>query len=54
MRWSGLQSLVWAGIALPWMSTVADADGAQGAHPSEFLLLVQIALRGPLSRVVDT
>ena len=44
MRWRGLQSLLWAGIALLLISTVADADGAQAARPSEFLLLVQIAL----------
>ncbi|HWX59643.1 cation:proton antiporter [Bradyrhizobium sp.] len=44
MRWSGLQSLLWAGIALLLMITVADADGEQATRPSEFLLLVQIAL----------
>src|SRR5690348_8225466 len=44
MRWSGLQSLFWAGIALLLMVTVADAEGEKAARPSEFLLLVQIAL----------
>jgi len=44
MRWRGLQSLFWAGIAFLLMITVADAEGAQAARPSEFLLLVQIAL----------
>jgi Kef-type K+ transport system membrane component KefB/nucleotide-binding universal stress UspA family protein len=44
MRWSGLQSLLWAGIALLLMITVADADGEQARRPSEFLLLVQICL----------
>jgi Kef-type K+ transport system membrane component KefB len=44
MRWSALQSLLWAGITFLSMVTVADAEGAQAARPSEFLLLVQIAL----------
>ena len=44
MRWRGLQSLVWAGFALLLMVTVADAEGDKAARPSEFLLLVQIAL----------
>jgi len=44
MRWSGLQSLLWAGLALLSMTSVADAAGEQATRPSEFLLLVQIAL----------
>jgi Kef-type K+ transport system membrane component KefB/nucleotide-binding universal stress UspA family protein len=45
MRWSRLQSLVWAGFALLLMVTVAvAAEGEKAARPSEFLLLVQIAL----------
>src|SRR5262252_3370676 len=44
MRWSGLQSLLWAGVAPPLMTAVALAAGEQAARPSEFLLLVQIAL----------
>jgi K+:H+ antiporter len=44
MRWRGLQSLVWAGLAFLLMSTLADAEGGQAMRPSEFLLLVQIAL----------
>ncbi|MBV8922413.1 cation:proton antiporter domain-containing protein [Bradyrhizobium sp.] len=45
MRWSRLQSLLWAGIALLLMTIVADAAaGEQANRPSEFLLLVQIAL----------
>ena len=44
MRWRGLQSLLWAGLALLLMIKVAEAAGEQAARPSEFLLLVQIAL----------
>src|ERR1700751_2200974 len=44
MRWRGLQSLVWAGVALLLMVTVAKAADGQASRPSEFLLLVQIAL----------
>jgi Kef-type K+ transport system membrane component KefB/nucleotide-binding universal stress UspA family protein len=44
MRWTGLPSLLWAGIALPSIFTAANAAGEQTAHPSEFLLLVQITL----------
>jgi len=45
MRWSRLQSLIWAGFALLSMVTVAlAAEGEKAARPSEFLLLVQIAL----------
>jgi Kef-type K+ transport system membrane component KefB/nucleotide-binding universal stress UspA family protein len=44
MRWSHLQSLSWAGIALLLTFTGANADGEKAARSSEFLLLVQIAL----------
>ena len=44
MRWRGLQSLFWAGLALLLMIKVAEAAGGQATRPSEFLLLVQIAL----------
>src|SRR4029077_12124015 len=44
MRWRDLQSLAWAGVALLLMVTVANAADEQAARPSEFLLLVQIAL----------
>src|ERR1700746_3476308 len=44
MRWRGLQSILWAGIALLLMITVANAADEQAARPSEFLLLLQIAL----------
>src|SRR5215510_4696451 len=44
MRWSGLQSLFWAGVALLLTVTVAGAEGDKAARPSEFLLLLQIAL----------
>ena len=44
MRWRGLQSLVWVGVALLLMVTVAKTADEQAARPSEFLLLVQIAL----------
>src|SRR5215475_13213844 len=44
MRWSRLQSLFWAGIAVLLTVTAASADGEKASHPSEFLLLVQIAL----------
>jgi Kef-type K+ transport system membrane component KefB/nucleotide-binding universal stress UspA family protein len=44
MRWSSLQSLLWAGIALLSTTTVAHAAGEPATRPSEFLLLVQIAL----------
>jgi Kef-type K+ transport system membrane component KefB/nucleotide-binding universal stress UspA family protein len=44
MRWSGLQSLFWAGFALLLTVTMAGAEGDKAARPSEFLLLVQIAL----------
>jgi Kef-type K+ transport system membrane component KefB/nucleotide-binding universal stress UspA family protein len=44
MRWSHLQSLFWAASALLLMVTAADADGEKAGQPSEYLLLVQIAL----------
>ena len=44
MRWRSLQSLLWAGIEILSMVTVANAAGEQAARSSEFLLLVQIAL----------
>ena len=44
MRWRHLQSLFWAGTALLLTVTVAGAEGDKAAKPSEFLLLVQIAL----------
>src|ERR1700759_64278 len=44
MRWSYLQSLPWAGLAVLLTVTAANADGEKASHPSEFLLLVQIAL----------
>ena len=44
MRWRGLQSLFWAGIVVLLMIAVAGAEGEQATRPSEFLLLVQIAL----------
>jgi Kef-type K+ transport system membrane component KefB/nucleotide-binding universal stress UspA family protein len=44
MRWRGLQSRVWAGVALLLTVTVVKAADEQAARPSEFLLLVQIAL----------
>src|ERR1700742_2199482 len=45
MRWRVLQSLVWAGFAfLLTVSIAVAADGEKAARPSEFLLLVQIAL----------
>src|ERR1700760_3168781 len=45
MRWRCLQSLVWAGFAfLLTVSIAVAAEGGNAARPSEFLLLVQIAL----------
>lgn len=44
MRWRGLQSLFWAGLALLLMIKVTEAAVGQATRPSEFLLLVQIAL----------
>jgi Kef-type K+ transport system membrane component KefB/nucleotide-binding universal stress UspA family protein len=44
MRWSRLQSLFWAGIAVLLIVTAANAESEKASHPSEFLLLVQIAL----------
>jgi len=44
MRWSHLQSLIWAAIAVLLTVVAANADGGKASHPSEFLLLVQIAL----------
>ena len=44
MRWRSLQSLLLTGISLLLTITVARAADEQVVHPSEFLLLVQIAL----------
>ena len=44
MRWRGLQSLLWAAVALLLTMTVALAEGDQATRPSEYLLLAQIAL----------
>src|SRR5215471_12608540 len=50
MRWRALQSLIWAGITLLLIITVADAEGDQARRPSEFLLLAQIALLTAVGR----
>src|SRR5437763_15743125 len=45
MRWSRIRPLIWAGLALFLTVKVAvAAEGEEAARPSEFLLLVQIAL----------
>src|SRR5689334_1607411 len=44
MQRSYLRSLFWAGIALLLTASAAGAAGAEAHRPSEFLLLVQIAL----------
>ena len=44
MRWRGLRSICWASAALLIMITAADADTQKSAHPSEFILVVQIVL----------
>ena len=44
MRSRLLRSVLWACAALLFMITVADADGQKSAHPSEFILIVQIVL----------
>jgi Kef-type K+ transport system membrane component KefB/nucleotide-binding universal stress UspA family protein len=44
IRWRRPQTLLWALAVFLLMATVASADGEKSTHPSEFLLLAQIAL----------
>jgi Kef-type K+ transport system membrane component KefB/nucleotide-binding universal stress UspA family protein len=43
-RWAKLHTLFWAATIFLFMVTAADAEGENAARPSEFILLVQIAL----------
>ncbi len=44
MRWRVLRSIFWAFAVLLLLTAVADAEGQKPAHPSDFLLLVQIVM----------
>src|SRR6195952_1663189 len=44
MKWRGLRSIFWAFAVLLLLVSVARAEDQKPAHPSEFLLLVQIVI----------
>ena len=44
MPWKLCRSMFWSAVILLATATMADADGQNSVHPSEFLLIAQIAL----------